>query len=146
MFCWTIGHLAGKTIGPLVHCCVKYSIMYVIDASNYLKPFQQAGVILFLEELKIFCAILQYVSDAKLEIGFCNLDVPLEVGESHLRLNHPEFSKMPGCIWIFCSEGWPYIPGHLYLDSFIEKLADKLAHCFGTSADNLSFNFLMVGT
>ena len=66
-----------------------------------MQPLQQALIDVLIAERQLFRCIFQYIANDVFEHGFCTITVVFQIGKGHLRLDHPEFGGMPGCIRIF---------------------------------------------
>ena len=83
--------------------CISY--MCKIGICHMVQAFQQSLVHEGVEEIHFFRSVLQNVIDHVFQHRLGKIHIVLQVCESHLRLDHPEFSRMAGGVGVFRAEG-----------------------------------------
>ena len=84
--------------------CFGVGDMAEIRAGHMVQAFQQALVNEGIKEVHFFRRMLQNIADNIFQHCFRQIHIVLQICESHLRLDHPEFSRMAGGIGIFRTE------------------------------------------
>mmetsp|Transcript_4892 Transcript_4892/g.14220 ORF Transcript_4892/g.14220 Transcript_4892/m.14220 type:complete len:203 (-) Transcript_4892:1176-1784(-) len=59
------------------------------------------------KELKIFQVVIQGILNAELQVVLSTIHVVEQICKCQLRLDHPEFSQVPGSVGVLSSEGRP---------------------------------------
>ena len=77
-----------------------------IRSSHMLQSFKKALVHKLIEELHFLRCMLQYIADNILHHALCQFHIILKISKSDFRLDHPELSRMAGCVGILSTECW----------------------------------------
>ena len=72
-----------------------------------LEPLDQPLVIEVVAELHLIRAVFQHIADDELQHIVDTLHVVLQIGEGHLRLDHPELGRVAGGVGVLGAEGRP---------------------------------------
>ena len=70
-----------------------------------LQPLHKALIYKLIEKLHFFRCMVKNILDHIFQHILCHLHIILEIGKGHLRLKHPELSRMSCGVGILCPEG-----------------------------------------
>ena len=76
-----------------------------VRTGNQLQALDQALVKELVEESQLIGAVVQQVADDVAGHGLGGLQVGVQVGKSHLRLDHPELGRMAGVVALLGAKG-----------------------------------------
>ena len=99
-----------------------------LRVQHMVQPVQESLVNKGVEEVHLLRRILQHIADHIFQHSLCHLHIVLKICKSHLRLDHPELSRMAGSIGILCPECWTKgidIPEGLCKGLSVELTADS---------------------
>ena len=77
-----------------------------VSVEDFVEFVENAFVDPLVEEIHLIWAVIKDVFDAVLDAGFDAFHIVIEIGESKLWLNHPEFAGVTGGVGFLGTEGW----------------------------------------
>ena len=85
-----------------------FGIFHLTEVSleDFVELIENSFINPFVEELHLIWAVIKDVLDAELDAGFDAFHIVIEISESKLWLNHPEFAGVTGGVGFLGTEGW----------------------------------------
>ena len=101
------GHLVFKPIVMLLQQLNRLCVGHPgkIRLCHMMQTIQQPLVNKIVKEIHLLRRVLQHIIDDIFEHSFCQIHIVLEIRKCHLRLDHPELSRMACRVGILGTEG-----------------------------------------